>query len=367
MNDETNRRAYLIALVALVVIAVAAVWLAVRTDPKKVATETPVHSAADLPVLASAVPSLDGNKGWLNSPPLSPNDLRGKVVLYDFWTYSCINCLRTVPYLEALYAAYHSKGLEIVGIHSPEFDFEKDHGNVTQAVKDLGITWPVTFDDDMAVWRSFGNQYWPAEYLADQSGRVRSTHFGEGDYDQKEDEVRALLGLDASVPRAAAVNGDQAAASAAQTPEMHLGTDFDGPQWCASPGSYVTRPDFAAPDSQKNDSFALTGSWAISGQAATAAAGDESLVLRYRATEVNAVMASSAPGTVVVVELDGAPVPEAMRPPGMQVRDDGSTVVPVGMSDLYRLLQSGPSGPHTLTLLPSASTSVFAFTYGTTQ
>ncbi len=365
MNDGVNRRAYVVALAALAVIAVAAVWVAVRRDPQQVATEKPVHSAADLPVLSRSVPSLDGNKGWLNSSPLSPADLHGKVVLYDFWTYSCINCIRTVPYLQSLYAAYHSKGLEIIGIHSPEFDFEKDHGNVTKAVADLHITWPVTFDDDMAVWRSFGNQYWPAEYLADQDGRIRSEHFGEGDYDQKEDEVRALLGLDPSTPRAAAVNGDNATASAAQTPEMHLGTDFDGPQWCVSPGRYETRDDFTAPGSQRADSFALTGSWLISGQAATTASGDETLVLRYRATEVNAVMASAVPGAVVVVELDGAPVPAGLRPPGMQLRDDGSTVVPVGMSDLYRVLQNGPPGAHTLTLSPSAQTSVFAFTYGT--
>jgi hypothetical protein len=148
---------------------------------------------------------------------------------------------------------------------------------------------------------------------------------------------------------------------------MHLGTDFDGPQWCVSPGAYETRNDFTAPNPQRTDSFALTGSLLISGQAATTAGGDETLVLRYRATEVNAVMSSAAPGAVVVVELDGAPVPAALRPPGMQVRDDGATVVPVGMSDLYRVLQNGPSGAHTLTLAPSAPTSIFAFTYGTAQ
>jgi len=128
----------------------------------------------------------------------SPNALKGKVVVYDFWTYSCINCIRTIPHLQALYARYHAQGLEIVGIHSPEFDFEKDHGNIAAAVTKLGVTWPVAFDDNMAVWHAFGNQYWPAEYLADPDGKIRSVHFGEGDYSQKEDEVRALLGVDAS-------------------------------------------------------------------------------------------------------------------------------------------------------------------------
>ncbi|MEY2569970.1 MAG: hypothetical protein QOE63_320 [Acidimicrobiaceae bacterium] len=370
-----DRRIYLIALVALMVIAGGAVWLAVRTVPNQVVSAKPIHSAADLPVLADSVPSLDGNQGWLNSPALTPADLKGKVVLYDFWTYSCINCLRTIPHLQALYARYHAQGLEIVGIHSPEFDFEKDHGNVTQAVKDLGVTWPVAFDDNMAVWQAFGNQYWPAEYLADEDGKIRSVHFGEGDYSQKEDEVRALLGIDASASRAGATGTPDPTATALQTPEMHLGTSFDGPQWCSSPGDYATRADFTVPDSQPGNTFALSGSWAVGGQDATSASSDATLVLRYQATEVNGVLSSSVssgPGsgalapqvTTVIVELDGQEVPAAMRPPGM-TEQDGHTVIAVGMSDLYHLIEGGPSGAHTLTLRPTGATSVFAFTYGT--
>ena len=359
-----DRRVYLIALVALMAIAGGAVYLAVRTDPNQVVGTRAVHSAADLPVLNDVVPSLEGNKGWLNSDPLTPAALRGKVVVYDFWTYSCINCVRTIPHLQSLYARYHAQGLEIIGIHSPEFDFEKDHGNVTQAVKDLGVTWPVVFDDDMNVWRAFSNQYWPAEYLADQDGKIRSVHFGEGDYDQKEDEVRALLGIDASAPRAGATGTADPTPTALQSPEMHLGTDFDGPQWCASPGSYATRSDFRAPDPQPSNSFALTSSWTIAGQDATSAAADATLVLRYQATEVNAVLSSTVAGDAVIVELDGQPVPAAMRPPAM-VERDGHTEVPVGMSDLYHLLEGGPSGAHTLTLRLASATSVFAFTFGT--
>ncbi len=229
-----GRRVYLFALLALVAVAAGAVYVATNTDPSSVGGTRTVSAASDLPVLADQVPSLDGNKGWLDSPPLAASDLLGKVVIYDFWTYSCVNCVRTIPHLQELYAAYHPLGLEIVGIHSPEFDFEKDHDNVQRAIGELGVTWPVVLDDDMNVWKSFGNQYWPAEYLADQKGQVRSVHFGEGDYSQKEDEVRALLNVPASTPRVDMATTDSTPAPQ-QTPEIHLGTDFGAELYSAAP------------------------------------------------------------------------------------------------------------------------------------
>jgi len=301
-------------------------------------------------VLAQNVPSLAAAKGWINSQPLSSSDLQGKVVVYDFWTYSCVNCLRTLPHLRALYARYHDQGLEIVGIHTPEFDFEKVHSNVEEAIRDLAVTWPVALDDDQAIWNAFHNQYWPAEYLTDRQGQVRSYHIGEGDYDQKEDEVRALLGVDPASPRAGDTGTAELTPTAAQTPEIHLGTDFDGSRWCSSPEDYATGDGFTVPDPQPDDSFALSGAWTITGQSAVAGDG-ASLVLRYRATEVNVVMAASGPGASVDVELDGMPL-----------RTEA-----VSFSQLYRIVEGGPSGFHTLTLHPSngAKLEVFAFTFGT--
>lgn len=345
-----NRRLYLVALLALTVIAGSAVYVATRVDPDDLRTNRTVRTEADLPVLAGSVPSLAGGRGWLNSPPLTPADLLGKVVVYDFWTYSCVNCLRTLPHLQSMYRRYHAEGLEIIGIHSPEFDFERQHGNVTQAVSDLGVTWPVLFDDDMEVWQAFNNNYWPAQYVADRDGRVRAHHIGEGDYSQKEDEVRALLGVAVTAPRADATGVAEPTPTAAQTPEIIVGTDFGGARKCSSPGAYETRTDFSVPDPQPADSFALSGSWTISGQRVLASDG-ASLVLSYRATEVNVVMSASGPGAQVAVELDGQP----------------AKTVPVSKSQLYNVVDQGPSGYHTLTLRPSpgAVLEVYSFTFGT--
>ena len=167
-------------------IAGVSVYVATTVKPKDIA------QTGDLTVIENSVPSVTAAKGWINSPPLTRADLAGKVVLYDFWTYSCINCQRTLPHLKALYDRYKGDGLVIIGVHSPEFDFEKDHDNVARAVEHYGVTWPVALDDDMAIWNAFGNQYWPAEYLTDRQGRLRQVRFGEGDYDSKEDDVRTL-------------------------------------------------------------------------------------------------------------------------------------------------------------------------------
>ena len=139
------------------------------------------------------MPALDGATGWLNSEPLTPESLRGRVVLVDFWTYTCINCLRTLPPLRTLDQRYRSAGLTIVGVHTPEFSFEQDIGNVRHAVEAMGITYPVALDSEYRVWRAFANHYWPALYFVDAEGRIRHHHFGEGDYEQSEMVVQMLL------------------------------------------------------------------------------------------------------------------------------------------------------------------------------
>ncbi len=150
------------------------------------------HSPEELPI-EGELPSLAGATSWLNSAALTPAMLRGKVVLVDFWTYSCINCLRSLPYVKAWYDKYRDHGLVIIGVHAPEFAFEKDLGNVRRAVAELGVTYPVALDNNYAIWQGFNNQYWPAHYFIDASGHIRAHHFGEGEYAQSEQTIRYLL------------------------------------------------------------------------------------------------------------------------------------------------------------------------------
>jgi thiol-disulfide isomerase/thioredoxin len=337
-----NRRLYLVAAAALAVIAGVSVYVASTVKPGDVA------QTGNLTVLADSVPSVTAAKGWLNSPPLTRTDLAGKVVLYDFWTYSCINCQRTLPHLKALYDRYKGDGLVIIGIHSPEFDFEKDHGNIARAVEHYGVTWPVAFDDDMAIWNAFGNQYWPAEYLTDGQGRLRQIHFGEGDYDTKENEVRTLLGTPSTAPRAAAAGADQIV-TAAITPEIHFGLAFGGDQFSSSPEKLTAGAQtYSLPDPVRQDTYALSGSWTTTDQGIEAGAGDSVFVLRYRGAEVNLVAGSGAP-IGVIVELDGAPL----------------TTLHVMEHDLYHVVTNGQSGYHTLTFRPQAAGfQAFAFTFG---
>jgi thiol-disulfide isomerase/thioredoxin len=359
-----SRRVYLVAALALVVIAAAAVLVAARTDPRAIAGAT---DPTDLPVLAPSVPDLDAAKGWLNSKPLRAADLKGKVVVYDFWTYSCVNCVRTLPHIRAWYDRYRADGLVVVGVHSPEFEFEKDHDNVARAVNDLGVDWPVAFDDDKDIWTSFRNQYWPAKYVTDRQGRLRFVHYGEGAYDDTEDVLRSLLGVAASAPRADdGTVGDPIASPLHLTPETYLGAARGT---TASPEGLVPgEQELTVPDPLPDDSFALSGTWRIGQDLVESAGGtgDDTIVLSYQATEVNLVMSVAGDEPIdVVVELDGAPVPDDARPKGMTMDDEGRTVVRVQAADLYRLVLGGPTGPHTLRLTPQADgLQAFAFTFG---
>ena len=340
-----SRRVYWVGFAALAVIAALAVYVATQVSPSDLA------GSGDLSVKAASVPSLAPAKGWLNSPPLGPSDLKGKVVVYDFWTYSCINCQRTLPHLRALYDRYRADGLVIVGIHAPEFDFEKDHGNVSRAVQQLGVTWPVAFDDDMAIWNSFGNNYWPEEYLTDRDGRLRQVYIGEGRYDEKENDVRTLLGVATNAPRAGQ-SGADVQQNPTQTPEIHTGLAFDGGQFSSSPEPYQGGTQtFSAPNPVRQDTFALQGPWTVQSQSVDAADASSALVLQYRATEVNVVAGPGAAGGVVhvAVEIDGTV----------------TTTLDVGADDLYHAVVNGPSGSHTLVLRPDRpGLQVFAFTFG---
>jgi cytochrome c biogenesis protein CcdA/thiol-disulfide isomerase/thioredoxin len=229
-------------------------------------------------------PELHPSGRWFNSRPLTMRGLRGKVVLVDFWTYSCINCLRTLPHLKAWYAAYHSKGLVIVGVHSPEFAFEHEASNVEAAVHRLGIRYPVVQDNRFRTWNAYANQYWPAEYLVDRDGRVRNAHFGEGEYSKTEAFIRRLLDVRGAHARAV---GD-ATPRERMTPETYLGYDRMDRYW----GSKLQHDElgtYKLPDLLPQDGFAYGGSWRVEGERAIAGR-DARLRLHFHARDVYLVL-----------------------------------------------------------------------------
>jgi thiol-disulfide isomerase/thioredoxin len=356
-----SRRKYVLLFVALFTLAVGAVVVAARSDPTKVAAPLDVHN---LPVGPSA-PSLTAAKGWLNSPALPPAALRGKVVLYDFWTYSCVNCVRAVPHVRSWYDRYAKDGLVVVGIHSPEFDFEKNHANVQAAVKRLHVDYPVALDDNMAIWNEFANQYWPADYIADRHGHLRASTIGEGSYTQTENVLRALLGIRASAPRAGAVNegkiGTPPTATDDITPETYLGLQR------GIAGAQAGVVDYPPVTTLTRDRPALAGRWLGDDQDVVSSASGAAIVIRYRAREANLVMATAAPGGAPVevrVELDGRPLPPADRTPDTLVDANGHTFIRVQASDLYRLVLGRSIQTHTLRLTAeSPNVEAFAFTF----
>lgn len=354
----SGRLRYAVPAAVLVAISVGAVLLAARTDPDGLGGRS--TDPQNLPAGKPAGP-LDGATAWINSPPLGPGDLAGKVVVYDFWTYSCVNCVRTMPYVRAWHERYARDGVVIVGVHSPEFDFEYVRANVDAAVRRLGVSWPVAIDNDKTIWDTFRNNYWPAKYVADRDGKIRYNHIGEGGYQETEDVLRSLLGVDPASPRAT-LPGEPAPSTAGDeiTRETYLGTRRGTTG--ARPG-VTTYPE---PGSLATGECRLAGRWGAEEQKVTAAAAGAAIVLVYRAGEVNLVMTPPKAGPVEVqVELDGRPVPPAFRTVDTLVDDGGATFVRVDHDGLYRLTLSPNVEEHTLRLSArQPDVAAFAFTFG---
>jgi cytochrome c biogenesis protein CcdA/thiol-disulfide isomerase/thioredoxin len=262
----------------------------------------------------ATLPDLSGATAWINSPPLTPASLHGKVVLIDFWTYSCINCLRTLPYIKSWYDKYKDSGLVVIGVHTPEFPFEKDEANVRKAVRDLGISYPVAMDNDYRIWQSFDNQYWPAHYFIDATGRVRYHHFGEGGYDESEQWIRSLLEeanhrtLPNTATKIAAVGMEAPPDSDdVQSPETYIG--YERAQNFASPGGLNQRTLqlYRAPARLDLNQWALIGTWKDEGQNATLLSPAGSIVYRFHARDLHLVLGPTKDGKPVRfrVTLDG--------------------------------------------------------------
>jgi cytochrome c biogenesis protein CcdA/thiol-disulfide isomerase/thioredoxin len=323
------------------------------------APEPAAGGGLDLPVLGPA-PEFVDNQRWFNTPgdrPLTLRGLRGRVVLVDFWTYSCINCIRTLPYLKAWDAKYRRDGLTIVGVHTPEFPFEREAGNVESAISEDGIRYPVAQDNDQATWNAYGNQYWPAEYFIDAQGKVRFVHFGEGEYGEKEKVIRDLLAEAGRNVRGRETKVKAVAPSTTvTTPETYLGAAraerFTNSM--VSPG----RHDLTAPKSVPADEFAYRGRWTITLDSATAGPG-ASLDLNFGARRVYLVLGSPGHDRAVRVLLDGHPISDADA--GADVHGG---VVTVSGQRLYNLVDLPGVGHHLLTLEPEPGVEGYAFTFG---
>jgi cytochrome c biogenesis protein CcdA/thiol-disulfide isomerase/thioredoxin len=305
-------------------------------------------------------PDFTGTQRWFNTPggrPLSLHELRGRVVLVDFWTYTCINCLRTLPYLTAWDRRYRAAGLTIVGVHSPEFSFEKDAGNVEDAIERAGIRYPVAQDNDMATWDAWGNQYWPAEFLIDATGHVRRGHFGEGEYAETERAIRSLLAErgDAALGANASVRG-AVTPTRRTTPETYLGAQ--------RAEGFAVRPrvgtqTYAAPRSLDLSAFALAGTWVVSKESAMAVR-DARIAAEVQAKDVYLVLSAEGgeggAGRVDVI-VDG-------RPAGASGTDVRGGAITVRRQRLYHLAHFAAPGRHRLDLRLAPGVSGFAFTFG---
>jgi thiol-disulfide isomerase/thioredoxin len=293
------------------------------------------------------LPGFDGATGWLNSPPLTVEDLRGKVVLVDFWTYTCINWLRTLGYVRAWAEKYQEHGLVVVGVHTPEFPFERDVDNVRRAVEDMAVEYPVALDPDYGVWRAFANSYWPAAYFADAEGRIRHHQFGEGGYEDCERVIQRLLGEAGQEGIAddlvfVAPDGFEAQADwdNLQTPETYLG--YEQAQNFSSPdGAGLDEPrSYDVPDRLQLNHWALSGNWTIQRGASVQNGDDGRIAFRFHARDVHLVMGPPAKGESVPfrVLLDGEPPGDAH---GLDVDEEGhGTVAQQRLHQLIRQRES---------------------------
>ena len=318
----------------------------------------------------SELASLERADAWLNSPPLTGTALRGKVVLIDFWTYTCINWLRTLPYVRAWDEKYRDQGLVVIGIHAPEFAFEKDSNNVRRAVKDMRIEYPIAVDNDHVIWRAFNNQYWPALYFIDAQGRVRHHHFGEGAYEQSEMIIQQLL-AEAGVgavnrePVSVEAGGIEADADWKNLKSAENYAGYERSQNFASPGgaAFDKPRDYVLPTRLRLNDWALSGDWTVRKQAAALNKPNGRIAYRFHARDLHLVMGPPAQGTSVRfrVLIDGQP-PGAAH--GLDVDEQGHGTA--AEQRLYQLIrQPKPIADRLFEIeFLDSGVEAFAFTFG---
>ena len=352
------------------------------------AAEAPVVAASANGETASAAaptgpvaPEFVGITQWLNSEPLTLAELRGKVVLVDFWTYSCINCIRTLPYLRDWHEKYARHGLVMVGVHAPEFDFEKDEQNVRDAIARQRVAWPVAMDNRHVTWDAYRNRYWPRKYLLDQNGVQRYDVIGEGRYEETEKKIRELLeeiGADVSAVPIGGVEAEQSGARVPITRELYAGL-----KW--APGGYLGNFDtiadmrlregetvpFTDPGQHETGRMYLNGRWELGAErvrhAETTTDFENYVAILYVAASVNAVIRpdETAESFPVIVTHNGAPIPESLRGDDIQIDDAGRTFFLVDEPRLYNVIRSGSVHTGELKLRVNSDEFLFyTFTFG---
>lgn len=317
---------------------------------------------SDLKVLGNA-PDFVGIEKWLNSEPLSIDDLRGKVVLVDFWTYTCINCIRTLPYVTSWYDKYHDQGFVVVGVHTPEFEFEKKTENVQNAIERYKINYPVAQDNDFRTWDNYDNRYWPAKYLIDANGKIRYTHFGEGKYEETEKNIQSLLAeMGSSVSEDLTREDGRAllAIGSPPTPETYLGiARLNELQFASKESPFRGTRAYSLEQSLKKDQFAYIGTWMLSDEYAMASEGS-ALELNFLAQNVFLVIKPSAVGQKIKVILDGKEIAA-----DESASDDVDSVITLDEERLYNIVEFEQKQNRKLRLeFLDNGIEVYAFTFG---
>ena len=307
--------------------------------------------------------SFDGGSGWINSAPLSPADLHGKVVLVDFWEYTCINCLRTLPYLREWYRRYRDQGFVIIGVHTPEFDFSGKRSNVAPAAKRLGVVWPIVMDDRFTIWKRYGNTVWPHEYLYDQKGSLVDSVIGEGAYPQTEARIQALLqasnprlALPAVMPLLPQDSYDKPGAVCyPHTPELLVGRNpiADAP----ASANYAQDTDYAdTATSPQDGAIYLQGFWHLTSEAAVSGESNGFVALRYHSIQLVVVMRPESGGTIRVnITQDGKPVAKEDAGKDLRYDERGRSYVTVDAPRAYDVVMNARFGTHDLELSPASS------------
>jgi len=329
-------------------------------------TRTNAMGELILPV-EGELPPLDKLGPWFNSAPLTREQLKGKVVVIDFWTYSCINCLRSLPYVKAWDAKYRKDGLVVIGVHAPEFAFEREPANVAKAIKDLGLTYPVALDNSYSLWRALRNNYWPAHYFVDAQGRVRYHHFGEGDYAMSERVIRQLLAEAGHAPAGSmtGVNATGAQAAAAPrdigSPETYIG--YARADRFVSPGGLAKdQSKNYSPAALSLNDWTFQGQWLDGQQSARSQAAGAKISFRFHARDLHLVLGSASGKPVRFrVTLDGRPLGADA---GMDAKADGSGIVKE--QRLYQLVrQKGQVDDRTFAIeFLDPGVEAFSFTFG---